>query len=221
MTLLSRIAGAIASALVVAGCTSERASATAATDDPELERTFLQGRAHYRDAGGLHETSIEAAWPTLRTQPRGRFRALIVYLHGCDGVGRHDTRTADSVTFRADFPPSIAPPIRGTGAAPTSVGGSSRASRALHEDTARLASGNLDGYDHSSAERDRVMTGWRAGRTSSLRRNRECSKISDGQAAEPGGSYARRNSSRIVLRTTLSMVSAWMACFSASLINVW
>lgn len=95
MSPITRSVAAIAFALISVGCASEREIAPAVGEDPELERTFWQGRAHYRDASGLHEMSIEAAWPTLRAQAPGRFRALIVYLHGCDGIGSHGARTAD------------------------------------------------------------------------------------------------------------------------------
>ncbi len=42
-----------------------------------------------------------------------------------------------------------------------------------------------------------------------------------GRLRQPAGrTQARRSSSRMVLRTTASMPSAWIACFSASLIRV-
>ena len=68
----------------------------AAADDDNAARAFWQGRAHQLRAGTLQETSIAAAWPALQqaTAEDGA-RAVVVYLHGCDGIGATGAKTAD------------------------------------------------------------------------------------------------------------------------------
>jgi dienelactone hydrolase len=80
---------------LLALCACSGAPAAADADD-DAARAFWQGRAHQLRPGTLQETSIAAAWPALQqaTAEDGA-RAVVVYLHGCDGIGAIDTKTGD------------------------------------------------------------------------------------------------------------------------------
>jgi dienelactone hydrolase len=79
--------------LALCACTVAHA---AAADDDDLARSFWQGRAHLMRAGSLQEASIATAWPAVQqAAAEEAFRTVVVYLHGCDGIGAVGAKAAD------------------------------------------------------------------------------------------------------------------------------
>jgi dienelactone hydrolase len=79
--------------------------------DDDAARTFWEGCAHFVHVGSLHEEAIQTAWPSPQRSNGGRFRATIVYLHGCDGVGVLGIRSTDwlaAAGYLARVPDSFA-----------------------------------------------------------------------------------------------------------------
>ncbi len=107
-----------------AATTATAVAAATAAADPEVMRTFAQGRVAYRRDGSVVVEPVGIAWPALAALAPGSFRAAIVYLHGCDGIHGLALKTADLLAAagylvvlpdshaRLDKPPSCDPLAR-------------------------------------------------------------------------------------------------------------
>lgn len=114
-------------ACALALCGAAAAQTGHSPDEEEVARTFWRGRAHVLRDGGVHEEPIETAWPALQRAGGAGWRATIVYLHGCDGIGAIGAKAADLLAAaghlvlvpdgfaRRDKPKSCDPVTHGAG----------------------------------------------------------------------------------------------------------
>lgn len=92
---VGRRAPALVPVLGLALCIGALSVSGAQEAGDDLARTFTYGRVHALRDGALHEEAIGTAWPWLQRSAGTDFRATIVYLHGCDGIGPIGSKTAD------------------------------------------------------------------------------------------------------------------------------